>query len=151
MFETCRATYNFWHKKWDLFQGGDGLIAVMGACCDYLHPRLNRSTALQCIQHVSNSISCTLYDGVAADDMKLLLMESAKLCVTWLQHCTTTTAHLNLHCASSLAVFMLYHGSFDVACMHTLRLCAFDCQNHIVVCWMSIICHFWSLTLSDTP
>ena len=85
LFETCRATYNFWHKKMGAFSGPTGLIAVMGASCDFLHPRLNRSTALQCIHHVSNSISVTLYDGVTQEDMELLLMEAAKLCVTSLQ------------------------------------------------------------------
>ena len=81
LYESARAAYNFFHKKWDLFHGPKGLVAVMGQCCDYLHPRLNRSTALQCIQHVTNAISCTLYDGVSTEDMQLLIMEATKMCV----------------------------------------------------------------------
>lgn len=143
LFETSRATYNFFHKKWQLFHGPGGLVAVMAHCCDYLHPRLNRSTALQCIHHVTNSISCTLYDGVSIEDMQVLLMEATKLCVTHLYLCVcrwfTLYVFLDLNIWQSLNMGFkrldnLWHMWLFVCLFHSLffsiQLFLTECDLH---------------------
>lgn len=60
----------------------DALVTHMGDSCDFLHPRINNSTVLQCIQYVVSVLTTTLYDGVADEDIDILCIELSKLCVT---------------------------------------------------------------------
>ena len=80
LFESARACYNFFHKR-QLLEGPHGLVTVMGDCCDFLHPRINNSTVLQNIQHVTSVIPTTLYDGQTEEDLDLLMIEMSRLCV----------------------------------------------------------------------
>ena len=80
LYESARACHNFLSKRKLL----DRFVEVMGEHCDFLHPRINNSTVLQSIQYVTSVVLTTLYDGVAAEDMNLLILELARLCVSWI-------------------------------------------------------------------
>ncbi len=57
-------------------------VKSMGDECDFLHPRLNSSTVLQCIQGVTSQLCSTLYDGLSEQELHILILECSKLCVS---------------------------------------------------------------------
>ena len=91
LYESARACYNMLSKKWNVLtnpspttlNGVDQgpFTKVMSEQWDFLHPRVNNSIILQSIQHVTNAVSTTLWDGVPDADMQMLIVERSKLCV----------------------------------------------------------------------
>ena len=79
LFEGARGCHNFFHKKMGMLSE---LVSTMEEECDFLHPRLSSSTILQCIHGVTNQLCSTLYDGVSDDELRVLILECTKLCVT---------------------------------------------------------------------
>ena len=81
LYEGARSCYTFLTKKRDLLKD---LVEEAQATVDFLNPRLNNSTVLQCLQHCMNCVATTLYEGVDEADLDMLVLEVASFCVTWL-------------------------------------------------------------------
>ena len=81
LFEASRAAFNFMDKKlgcWEAFQ------AEMGENCDYANPKLSNSIVLQCMVHVVQNILTAIWDGMADQDLQMVVLECCKLCVSCL-------------------------------------------------------------------
>ena len=81
LYEAARSCHHFAAKKPGFL---NQWVREMQASCDFLSPRLSSSVALQTIYHCWNAISTTLYEGVQEEDMVILLLEVASMCVSCL-------------------------------------------------------------------
>ena len=64
LWESARYCHRFFSKLHLTSEFND----MMSKNVDFLHPRLHNGVVLQCIQHVTNSVTTSLYDGVSEQD-----------------------------------------------------------------------------------
>ena len=80
LYEAARSCHTFLTRKRGSLKK---LVGEFQDAVDFLNPRLNNSVALQTLQHVLNTTATNLYDGVAEEDLDILLLEVAGCCVPW--------------------------------------------------------------------
>ena len=81
LFEAARGCHQlFVTKRGEQFF--EDLWQSMGMSVDFMNPRLSNTIVLQSMQHIGTSLVQTLYDGVAEEDLTLLLVECLNLCVS---------------------------------------------------------------------
>lgn len=78
LWESARYCHRFFSKLHLMSEFND----MMSKNVDFLHPRLHSGVVLQCIQHVTNSVSTALYDGVSEQDHNFLILLLSKMCVS---------------------------------------------------------------------
>ena len=79
LYEAARSAYNLFSKR---LENWDQVMAEMGECCDYGNAKLVNSTVLQNMVSCTQAILPQLWDGTTDEDLKLLVMETLRLCVT---------------------------------------------------------------------
>ncbi|CAL1151058.1 unnamed protein product [Cladocopium goreaui] len=77
LWESARYCHRFFSKLHLMSEFND----MMSKNVDFLHPRLHNGVVLQCIQHVTNSVTTSLYDGVSEQDHNFLILLLSKMCV----------------------------------------------------------------------
>ena len=78
LYESARAAYNLFSKR---LENWDDIINEMGESCDYGNAKLVNSTVLQCMVACTQSILTAIWDGMVEEDLKMLVMETVRLCV----------------------------------------------------------------------
>lgn len=78
LWESARYCHRFFSKLHLMSEFND----MMSKNVDFLHPRLHNGVVLQCIQHVTNSVTTSLYDGVSEQDHNFLILLLSKMCVS---------------------------------------------------------------------
>ena len=79
LWESARYCYRFFAKH-DILEMFN---ETMSKNVDFLHPRLHNSVVLQCIQHVTNTLVTSLYDGLSDEDLNMMILILCKQCVSW--------------------------------------------------------------------
>jgi hypothetical protein len=78
LYESARAAYNLFSKR---LENWDDILNEMGESCDYGNAKLVNSTVLQCMVSCTQSILTAIWDGMVEEDLKMLVMETVRLCV----------------------------------------------------------------------
>lgn len=82
LYESARSAFNLFSKR---LENWEDFMAEMCECCDYGNAKLVNSTVLQNMVYCTQAILPQLWDGTTDEDLKLLVMETLRLCVPLLE------------------------------------------------------------------